>query len=487
MLVRFCKFGGEFTILFWLGGCVSFPASQLGATLPRARSSSSSEATCFPPPLPPVDAAALAAGELQPVGPVPLSRLVEEVAGRELGLAISATAAVASPPPKSQRLELAVHSQNSPENQLMQPAKPGEDAKQRAVAAGAVGSSTALAHLTFQTTSSVPRPAWHPPWRLHRVVSGHQGWVQCVEVDKSNQWFATGSNDRLIKIWDLASCQLKLSLTGHINTVRDIKISERHPYLFSCGEDNRVKCWDLEHNKVVRDYHGHLSGVYCLALHPSLDVLASGGRDAVVRVWDMRTKLPIHVLTGHSGTVTSLVSQNLEPQFISGSQDKMVRLWDLAAGKCAVVLTNHKKSIRAMAIHPKEYTFCSTAADHIKVWRCPYGEFDRNISGHNAIVNACAIKTEPDGSSVLAAGTNNGQLHFWDWRSGAKYSTLQSKVQPGSLESENGIFACTFDKSESRLITGECDKTIKVWREDENATPETHPVKWTAPRTIQRY
>jgi len=27
-----------------------------------------------------------------------------------------------------------------------------------------------------------------------------------------------------------------------------------------------------------------------------------------------------------------------------------------------------------------------------------------------------------------------------------------------------------------RLITGECDKTIKMYKEDESATPETHPI-----------
>jgi len=27
-----------------------------------------------------------------------------------------------------------------------------------------------------------------------------------------------------------------------------------------------------------------------------------------------------------------------------------------------------------------------------------------------------------------------------------------------------------------RLITAECDKTIKIWKEDEDATPETHPI-----------
>jgi len=38
-------------------------------------------------------------------------------------------------------------------------------------------------------------------------------------VDPGNEFFATGSADRTIKIWDLASGQLKLTLTGHIEQV----------------------------------------------------------------------------------------------------------------------------------------------------------------------------------------------------------------------------------------------------------------------------
>lgn len=67
--------------------------------------------------------------------------------------------------------------------------------------------------------SKWPRPAWHAPWRLYRVISGHLGWVRSVAFDPSNEWFATGSSDRTIKLWDLASGQLKLTLTGHIEQV----------------------------------------------------------------------------------------------------------------------------------------------------------------------------------------------------------------------------------------------------------------------------
>ena len=33
-----------------------------------------------------------------------------------------------------------------------------------------------------------------------QVISGHQGWVRCVDVEPANQWFVTGSADRIIKV-----------------------------------------------------------------------------------------------------------------------------------------------------------------------------------------------------------------------------------------------------------------------------------------------
>lgn len=62
---------------------------------------------------------------------------------------------------------------------------------------------------------TIPKPKWHAPWKLARVISGHLGWVRCVAVEPGNEWFATGAADRVIKIWDLASGKLKLSLTGN--------------------------------------------------------------------------------------------------------------------------------------------------------------------------------------------------------------------------------------------------------------------------------
>ena len=81
---------------------------------------------------------------------------------------------------------------------------------------------------------------------------------------------------------------------------------------------------------------------------------------------------------------------------------------------------------------------------HLQVWKCPKGAFERNIQGHNSIVNCldlglrqptcqlatfsvddwiwpscrsvagCTIREGQQGSSQLIAGTDNGYLHFWD-------------------------------------------------------------------------
>jgi len=328
---------------------------------------------------------------------------------------------------------------------------------------------TRLALSQFQ---QFKKPKWHPPWKLKTVIAGHLGWVRSIAVEPGNEWFCTGSADRTIKIWDLASGTLKTSFTGHISTVRGLVVSDRHNYLFSCGEDKMVKCWDLEQNKAIRYYHGHLSGIYAIALHPKLDLLVTTGRDSTCRVWDIRTKSEIHVLTGHTNTITSVLTQAADPQIITGSEDSTVKLWDLGMGKCVSTLTHHKKGVRALQMHPTEFTFASASSDNVKKWKLPHGDFISNFSGHNSIVNTCALNQD----NVFVTGGDNGSMIFWDWATGYPFQKLDTIVQPGSLESEAGIYASIFDKSGTRYFTCEADKTIKIYWEDENATPENSPI-----------
>lgn len=108
----------------------------------------------------------------------------------------------------------------------------------------------------------------------------------------------------------------------------------------------------------------------------------------------------------------------------------------------------------------------------LQVWKCPESRFLRNFSGHKAIINSAALNED----NVLVSCGDNGSMYFWDWASGYNFQKIMSPPQPGSISSEAGIFEAKFDKSGLRLVTVECDKTIKVWQEDENATPQSYPI-----------
>ncbi len=323
--------------------------------------------------------------------------------------------------------------------------------------------------MALQRKSTAPKMIWRRPWKLHRVIQGHTGWVRSVDVDPSNEWFATGSTDRTIKIWDLATGVLRVTLTGHTHTVRAVRVHHQLKYLFSAGEDNMVKCWDLEQNKVIRHYHGHLSGVYCMDTHPEEHLLFTGSRDSSVRMWDIRTRNCVHVLGGHTHTVQSVAAQATAPELISGSADQTVRLWDIRAGRSYKTLTHHHKGIRAISIFPDSTggKFATAAPDHVKIWKSPDGEFERNLGDHGShvILNCSAVRDD----GLYVAGSDSGNLVLWDWDSGKIFQRIESPPQPGSLECENGIYGIRFDMSGQRLLTAECDKTIKIYREDETA------------------
>ncbi len=133
-------------------------------------------------------------------------------------------------------------------------------------------------------------------------------------------------------------------------------------------------------------------------------------------------------------------------------------------------------------MHPTQFAMATASPDNVKIWGFPEGKFLRNLSGHNTIIHSLTLNAD----NVLVSGGDNGSLYLWDWNTGYNFQKIQTQVQPGSLESEAGIFGLAFDQTGSRLITAECDKSIKIYKEDENASPETHPIVDWKPQLYQK-
>jgi pleiotropic regulator 1 len=77
---------------------------------------------------------------------------------------------------------------------------------------------------------------------------------------------------------------------------------------------------------------------------------------------------------------------------------------------------------------------------------------------------------------VLVSGGDNGSLRFWDYQSGYCFQEGETVCQPGSLDAERGIYALSYDVTGTRLISGEADKSIKIWKEVDGTDEDTDPI-----------
>lgn len=307
-------------------------------------------------------------------------------------------------------------------------------------------------------------------WNIRKVLAGaHQGWVRALEIDPvTNQWFVSGGTDSVIKVWDLATLNLRATITGHIMAVRALKVSQRSPYLFSGAEDKTVRCFDLERSNSplgceIRKYHGHLGGVYSLALHPELDILFTGGSDSVIRVWDIRSRTEVMTLTGHSNDISAIIASESDPQIISSSMDQTIRLWDLRKQTTELTISQHSKSIRLMIDHPTESTFVSgDSLGKIKQWVLPQGDLLNEFGSSSGVINTLAINPA---INCLFTGFDNGNFEVYDYVSGNILQQGQTQPLPGSQQL--AILTSAFDLSGLRLLTGESDHSIKIWGQDD--------------------
>ncbi|KAL3660058.1 hypothetical protein V7S43_014980 [Phytophthora oleae] len=77
------------------------------------------------------------------------------------------------------------------------------------------------------------------------IQKAHDEEATCIAVAHNLEVFATGGNDRLVKLWDFSTNQLIMDGVGHSGSVRGLAFSPDDRQLISVGEDGCVFVWNL--------------------------------------------------------------------------------------------------------------------------------------------------------------------------------------------------------------------------------------------------
>ncbi|KAJ8924304.1 hypothetical protein NQ315_007097 [Exocentrus adspersus] len=310
---------------------------------------------------------------------------------------------------------------------------------------------------------------WDKDGACVATLEGHNRYVNCVAISKDLSLIAsgsTGSNDRLILVWDLTG---NLSLESElfhqsislnsVNGIPELQLTE--------SDENSNGAVLLE--KIDDIAEGAINSCCFFDKH----LLATGSGDKLVRLFKVGEEnnnieeLEYSPLEGHTYAINHVEFSHNGSKIASCSLDGCTTVWDTSTGDKHTSMPKNSLSIKICRFSPNDELLV-TAGDDEKVilWDLTTSGKKTVLEGHlDTITSACF---SPDGA-IVATVSCNADFRIWSVEC---YKCLHVKEDAH----EYGIQGCDMsqnlepipnvvvDAQSYLLATCGNDSLVKLWR-----------------------
>ena len=257
-----------------------------------------------------------------------------------------------------------------------------------------------------------------------KMLEGHTRSVKSVLFSPDGQTLASGSHDRTIRLWDVATGTEKKILKGHKKTINSMAFSRDGRMLVSTSY-NTVRLWNVDAGTLKKNIKG--PNVWQVALSADGKTLAGWGSDHILYLWDAVTGNPKKTITGHIGAISAL-SFSADGATLAIGASKEILLWDAIEGLHKNTLFGHKERVECVAFNPNGRTLASGSMDEtVRVWDAETGRQRKIIKGHvsgrNTYSAIRSVAFSSDGST-LASSSTDGSVQLWDAVTGKRKKIL---------------------------------------------------------------
>ena len=286
----------------------------------------------------------------------------------------------------------------------------------------------------------------------YRSLSGHEDAVYSITYSPDGNYLASGSADKTIKIWDVASGKCILTIPSDSGTVYTVAYSPDGKILASGGYDGSVKFWDLSTGKCMRTMVGHKTSVTSIVFFPDGKRIVSGSTDTTVKVWDVVTGTCLHTLTGHRYNVNGVAVSPDGSKMLSASYDNTIKIWDATSYACLATLNDHLNSVLCAAFSPDgKYIVSGSSDTTIKLWDASTLSCLETMTLQRFDVKA--VLFSPDGKYFASGGCD------FTVRICATHSRRVVMTMP---RYEDTVSSLAYSPDRNYIASGNFDKIIRI-------------------------
>ena len=175
------------------------------------------------------------------------------------------------------------------------------------------------------------------PAKAIATIQGHKDAILSVAFSPDGSTIATGSYDKLVKLWDAATGKELRTFKEHSDAVYSVAFLPGGTQLVSGAGDRTLKIWDVQRGTRLFTISDALDAIYAVAVHPSGTRLAAAGADRMIRTWTWNGDVAsaggpgatlLTSVFAHGDAVLGLAYSPDGTTLVSAGADRTIKIWD---------------------------------------------------------------------------------------------------------------------------------------------------------------